>query len=206
VTLVRRLRALFRTGLVAAFVNRLLGRRPRWPRPPALGEPVDLPFARLEGHNCFACSGHNPAGLQLAFHQAEGWALACRWQVTARFENYPGMLHGGIAATILDEIIGQAIFRQEGHLPVSLTANVAWCKPVNVGDTVIAAARLTDRLGGLYVAEAFLFRPDGKVAASARGRYYTPPLAQFQRMAELDQVPEVARGWFAPGRRAARAR
>jgi uncharacterized protein (TIGR00369 family) len=139
-------------------------------------------------------------GLKLLFHEAEGWALACAWKAADHYENYPGMVHGGIVATVLDEIIGQAVFHQVGHLPVSVDATVKWYKPVKVGESVVAAARIVARYDRVYRAEAFLFRGDGKVAASASGRYYTPPLPQFRRMAELEGVPMDVQPWFAPDR------
>lgn len=194
--------AIFKTGLALDFVKRAARLKPKWPKPPALGAPVSLRFEGLEQHRCFGCSHNNPIGLKLSFHHADGWGLACAWKAEGYLENYPGMVHGGIVATVLDEIIGQALFHEIGHLPVSISAKVEWFKPVKIGDALTAAARMTSRYGALYSAEAFLFRADGKVAAKARGRYYTPALEQFRRMAELDSLPDVAKAWFAPHRSA----
>jgi uncharacterized protein (TIGR00369 family) len=169
-------------------------------RCPALGAPVQLPFETLAAHRCFGCSSRNPHGLHLTFHEAEGWALACTWSVAEHYQSYPGMLHGGIGATLLDEIIGQALAHKTGHLPVSIGLKIAWRRPIKVGSQVTAAARITSRHERLYRAEGFLFREDGQVAASAEGYYFTPALEEMRQMAELTDVPDLGAGWFAPSR------
>jgi uncharacterized protein (TIGR00369 family) len=185
-------------------LQRLAGFRPHYPKPPSLATPIELPWGALEEHRCFACSPRNPHGLQLVFHEAPGWDLACAYSPDDSVTNYPGMLHGGIAVTVLDELIGQAIFHRERRLPVSVEAKVRWHKPVKIGGCVLAAARVTAQLDRLYTASAYLFRADGKVAAELSGQYYAPSLDQFRRMAELESVLPVAQSWFAPPERGRR--
>lgn len=191
-----------RTGLMGPAVRRLLRMGGRFPARPALGARVALPFDPVPEHLCFACSPRNDEGLKLAFHEAAGFDLACAWRPDPRLTNYPGMVHGGLAATVLDELLGQAIFRVTRHLPVSVEASVRWHKPLKVGEDTVAAARIGASYERFYAASAWLFRADGKVAVEVSGRYYTPTLSQFRKMAELETVLPVARGWFAPSRRA----
>jgi uncharacterized protein (TIGR00369 family) len=189
-----------RAGLVGPTLKRMARVRTTWPARPALGAPIELPWGKLEEHRCFACSPRNPRGLQLAFHEAAGWDMACTYRPDDLVTNYPGMLHGGVAVTILDELLGQAVFHRTRHLPVSVEANVRWHKPVKVGEEVLAAARITATFDRVHAAKAYLFRADGKVAAELTGQYYTPSLEQFRKMAELESVLAVAQSWFAPGR------
>jgi acyl-coenzyme A thioesterase PaaI-like protein len=187
-----------RTGLAVPTLKRLAGWKPRLPKAPTLGAPVKLRFEGLADNRCFGCSLKNPIGLRLSFYEAEGWDLAARWQPREGCENYPGLIHGGLVFSVLDEILGAAIFHSVGHLPVSLDGDVAWFKAAPSGTEFVAAARVTSRYKAMVAAEAFVFRHDGKVAARLSGKYYTPTLSQFRRIAELDALPEVARSWFAP--------
>lgn len=139
----------------------------------------------------------------MTFWDADGFDLACTWTAADSFENYPGMLHGGVAATILDELIGQAIFHSTRHLPVSINCRITWIRPVKIGDAVTAAAKIHAKHDRFYAAGAWLYRSDGRVAAEMRGQYYTPTLKQFRRMAELDSVAARAAEWFAPARASA---
>jgi uncharacterized protein (TIGR00369 family) len=187
-----------KVGLVGPTLKRMARIKPTWPARPTLGDDVELPWGSIDEHRCFACSPRNARGLKLRFQRAEGWDLACAYKPDDNDTNYPGMLHGGVAVTVLDELVGQAIFQKTGHLPVSVEATVRWHKPVKVGEEVIAAARVTAQFDRVYAASAYLFRSDGKVAAELNGQYFTPSLEQFRKMAELESVLPVAHGWFAP--------
>jgi uncharacterized protein (TIGR00369 family) len=190
----------FRVGLLGPTLRRMARVKPRFPACPELGREVPLPWSALAEHRCFVCSPRNDRGLKLAFHEAEGFELACAFRPSDVLENYPGMLHGGIAVTVLDELVGQAIFKHAGHLPVSVEANVRWHKPVKIGEACVAATQITATYERVYAASSWLFRSDGKVAAELTGQYYTPTLPQFRKMAELETVLPVAHGWFAPSR------
>src|SRR5205814_1648833 len=100
----------FRTGLALPTIKRLLGFKPRFPTRPELGKRVQLKFEGRVDHRCFGCSPDNPVGLHLSFFEAEEWDLACRWEPRDGYENYPGLIHGGLVFSVLDELLGAAIF------------------------------------------------------------------------------------------------
>ncbi len=57
---------------------------------------------------CFVCGLRNPVGLKLRFLQAApGKALAYA-VVPEAYQGYPGVVHGGIVAAMLDEVTGRA--------------------------------------------------------------------------------------------------
>ena len=57
---------------------------------------------------CFVCGLQNPVGLKLRFLQAgPGKALAYA-VVPEAYQGYPGVVHGGIVAAMLDEVTGRA--------------------------------------------------------------------------------------------------
>jgi acyl-coenzyme A thioesterase PaaI-like protein len=96
---------------------------------------------------CFACGRENPIGLHL-----DDFALA-DGRVSARFiprREYRGAgttLHGGVAATAIDEILVWAGILVEGVL--SVTGNVAlrYRRPVNVDDPIVVSGRVDGRSG-----------------------------------------------------------
>jgi uncharacterized protein (TIGR00369 family) len=57
---------------------------------------------------CFICGIENPVGLKLKIYELEPGVIETRFTAPAHFQGYPGVLHGGIAASILDEISGRA--------------------------------------------------------------------------------------------------
>ena len=66
---------------------------------------------------CFVCGLKNSAGLKASFYEVEGNQLVALFTPCDEHQGYPDRLHGGIAATILDETIGRAMKRNsKGHI------------------------------------------------------------------------------------------
>ncbi|MBN1552975.1 hypothetical protein JW979_15985 [bacterium] len=62
-------------------------------------------FAELEEYNCFACGPEHPYGLKLKFsYDDENAIVVTRITPDSLLAGFPGILHGGIQATILDEL------------------------------------------------------------------------------------------------------
>ena len=82
---------------------------------------------------CFACGKANPIGLKLDIQpHPEGGAVA-RFTAPRVFQGYEGVLHGGITATLVDEVMVWASFFQ-GMPVVTGTLTVKYRKPVPVGE------------------------------------------------------------------------
>ena len=58
--------------------------------------------------HCFVCGLENPVGLKLRIYQTEPGVIETMFTAPDHFQGYPGVLHGGIVASILDEISGRA--------------------------------------------------------------------------------------------------
>ncbi|HEX8996140.1 MAG TPA: PaaI family thioesterase [Ktedonobacterales bacterium] len=56
---------------------------------------------------CFGCGARNQYGLQLFFRH-EGDEIVAEYTPDERFQGFPGVLHGGVLATMLDEILSRA--------------------------------------------------------------------------------------------------
>lgn len=61
-------------------------------------------------HGCFICGLANPIGLKMVFHEdLQHMQVRARLIVPERYRSYPGVVHGGIVATVLDETSGRAL-------------------------------------------------------------------------------------------------
>jgi acyl-coenzyme A thioesterase PaaI-like protein len=56
---------------------------------------------------CFLCGLENPVGLHLHFHETGPGVIETTYLPPDHFQGYPGVLHGGIVAAILDEVAGR---------------------------------------------------------------------------------------------------
>jgi acyl-coenzyme A thioesterase PaaI-like protein len=52
---------------------------------------------------CFICGRENPVGLKLDFFTLSPGKVRSDLTIPAHYEGYPGTVHGGIIAAILDE-------------------------------------------------------------------------------------------------------
>jgi acyl-coenzyme A thioesterase PaaI-like protein len=149
-------------------------------------------------HNCFICGVKNVAGAQIAFYEAT--AADGTPEVLARFtgrdihQGYPGRMHGGVAAGILDEVMSRCITYGDAALDppvwgVTVEMALRYLAPVPLGVELCARGRITRDRSRLAEASAELYLPDGTVAVSAIGKFMKMPLDQI-----ADNAPE-ALGW-----------
>ncbi|MFE2139260.1 PaaI family thioesterase, partial [Streptomyces sp. NPDC059466] len=81
--------------------------------PPDAAAPVRHPDAPAPGEllgahyeQCFGCGGEQPHGLHLAARAGEGVRITAEFTVRAAHQGAPGLAHGGVLATALDETLG----------------------------------------------------------------------------------------------------
>jgi acyl-coenzyme A thioesterase PaaI-like protein len=149
-------------------------------------------------HNCFICGVKNVAGAQVAFYEmaAEDGTpeVLARFTGRAIHQGYPGRMHGGVAAGILDEVMSRCLSYGDDALDppvwgVTVEIAVRYHAPVPLGVELSARGRVTRDRSRMADASAELYLPDGTVAVSATGRFMKLPLDQI-----ADNGPE-ALGW-----------
>ena len=57
---------------------------------------------------CFICGMENPVGLHLHIYETAPGEVESFYIAPEHFQGYPGVLHGGIVAALIDEISGRA--------------------------------------------------------------------------------------------------
>jgi len=132
---------------------------------------------------CFVCGMENPIGLKLSFYQD------CDGRVTATFtpgeehQGYPGVLHGGIAAALLDEALGRVIIGRGGWL-MTARMEIRYKKMVPLGQPLTAAGEIVRETRRLVEAKGELRLADGSVAITAMATYLPVPEEKLKGMEE----------------------
>src|SRR5437879_8576497 len=67
------------------------------------------PDAQPLYEDCFVCGRANPIGLHISFF-SEGEMVRSEFVADLRHKGYPGLVHGGILYTVLDETIGRTAY------------------------------------------------------------------------------------------------
>ncbi len=90
-----------------------------------------------ENHNCFGCSPKNASGLKMEFYTNEEKDSVFSWfSIPDHVCGWGNLVHGGIVSTILDEAMGWASVVILKKLFLTKTMNVAFLKPVFVGQEI----------------------------------------------------------------------
>lgn len=147
---------------------------------------VEVPgVARFEvaPHHCFACGTLNTQGMGLYLHVEPDRA----WTETAlpaRFQGWDAIAHGGIVATILDEVMAWSLAGAD-NWGVTARMSVEYRRPVPLETPIRAEGWITRSRRRIIDTEARLIDPaTGDVLATATGVYVA---ADEARKAELRQ-------------------
>jgi acyl-coenzyme A thioesterase PaaI-like protein len=125
-------------------------------------------------HACFACGELNTHGLHLVLHVAGD---TCWTELTLRpdFQGWEGIAHGGIVATILDEVMAWALASADAW---GYTAKMAieYRRPVPIGARIRGEGRIVERRRRLLTTSGRLLDPaTGEVFATGEGLYVAAP-------------------------------
>ena len=95
------------------------------------------PYLGLEeqGYNCFACCPQNPYGLKMEFYE-DGDDLVCLWDSGDNYQGWLKTLHGGIQATLMDELGGWLINRKLQTAGMTTNLTMKYRYPVPTGEGV----------------------------------------------------------------------
>ena len=125
---------------------------------------------------CFGCSQSNEAGLRMTFFRCDG-ELRSRYKIAERFHGAPDIAHGGIVATLFDEVSCAAVYFLRGNAVVTGELSVRYEKPCPVERTIELRASIVDESHPKYaVVEASAYEDDTLLARS-NGRFFYAPLA-----------------------------
>ncbi len=134
-------------------------------------------------HSCFVCGESNPAGLKLRL-ETDGRLVQTRFMLRPEFAGFRDTIHGGVIATILDEVMVWACAVQTKRFAYCAELSVRYVHPARPGEEVLAAGQLEqDRRGRVFEASARLTDSQNRVLATAAGKYIPVREADRARMA-----------------------
>jgi uncharacterized protein (TIGR00369 family) len=134
---------------------------------------------------CFVCGTDNPGGLNLA-PEREGRKVVLRFTPDKQHLGFSQAVHGGITATLLDEVIGVACGLRADAKCATVALTVTYKRPVLLGRPVRAEGWYVRRSGKLVFGAGRLVDERGQVLATGRGRFLTLSEAHVARFVGKD--------------------
>ncbi len=140
--------------------------------------------------HCFVCGRENPYGLKLKFYETAPGEVEVEYTVPEQYQGYPGVVHGGVVAAMLDEVTGRV---HMGYDPprfmFTARLDVRYRKNVPVGQPL----RIIGHAGKSRERTAFatgqIFGPDGDLLAEAEAVLVNVP-DEIKNQVDLEEL-----GW-----------
>ncbi|MFM7597084.1 MAG: PaaI family thioesterase [Actinomycetota bacterium] len=161
---------------------------------PARAPGAPAPGEVLVSHyrHCFGCGTDHPAGLHQRAIVGDGMDVATVVEITQAHQGAPGLAHGGVIATAMDEAMG--VVTRLLRLPVvTVRLEVDYRRPVPVGTTLHIASRINGQRGRKVYTEALghLDSPDGPIAVEAAALFLQVGLEHFLDHGNAEQLQEA---------------
>ena len=96
---------------------------------------------------CFACGRDNPIGLHLDDFSIGDEVVSARFTPRPEYRGAGTTLHGGVAATALDEMLVWSGILVEEVLSVTGNLKLRYRRPVHVDEPIVVSARVDERSG-----------------------------------------------------------
>jgi acyl-coenzyme A thioesterase PaaI-like protein len=132
--------------------------------------PDDQELVFPDDCGCFGCSRSNPTGLALRFRR-RGDAVVSRYTIGDRFHGAPGIAHGGIVATLLDEVSCATVFFLRDRPAVTGELSVRYLQACPVERELELSARVVAEHAKYLVVEGEV-RDGGTVLARSTGKFF----------------------------------
>ncbi len=122
-------------------------------------------------HSCFVCGESNAIGLNLRF-ETDGRIVRTRFTPRPEHIGFKEVVHGGIIATLLDEIMVWAVAVETKRFGYCAELTVRYQKPLRPGEEVFASAELVaNRRNKIFEAKSEVKNAAGEVLATATAKY-----------------------------------
>lgn len=120
--------------------------------------------------HCFVCGVESPVGLHMHFYETAPDEVTAEFTPPEGYQGYPGILHGGITAAILDEAAGRAYMGIDdagANFMYTAELKVKYRKRVPIGQPLRITGKRVQRMRWTAEAKAFIHDAQGQLLAEA---------------------------------------
>ena len=135
-----------------------------------------MPTKQPNSLHCFVCGLENSIGLKLKFFETAPGEVTVDHIVPDEYQGYPGVVHGGVVAAMLDEVAGRTQmgndpprFMFTARLDIRYRQNVPTGQPLRL---VGHSGKVKKRTA---TASAQIFGPEGSLLAEAEALLVNVP-------------------------------
>lgn len=147
----------------------------------------------LENSYCFGCGPSNEHGLKMQFY-SDGTSVFSWFTVPEHYCGWKNLVHGGVISTLLDEIMGRAMFYLLRNLGMTRKISIDFLKPVVIGTEIKVQGRILEvKNTREAMIEGILSNVNGEVCAKAEGYYI---LFSRDKLGKMGTVADDVLKWL----------
>lgn len=122
---------------------------------------------------CFICGMDNPIGLHAQFYNMEDGSVISPVTFREEHQSFPGRVHGGLIATMLDELGLRALWSVKGEedFGVTMSMEVKFRKPVPYNEQVFGRGSLIKETSMFVIVKAEILDRSGKILSEGEVKY-----------------------------------
>lgn len=144
---------------------------------------------QLNSKMCIICGMNNDAGIKAPFYEMEDHTVASIFSFKQIHQSYPERTHGGLICTMLDEIIGRAIWIDEPDIwGVTMDIQVKYRKPVPLDTKLKSVGMIVKNSKKFFTGTGKIMDMEGNVLAEATANYIKLPV---EKVASVDVHDDV---------------
>jgi uncharacterized protein (TIGR00369 family) len=133
---------------------------------------IVTPWAGEPTYHCFGCDPNSEHGLRMEFFE-DGEYVVSHWQPRSELQGWRDTLHGGIQATLADEIASWVVFRKFQTSGVTSRMEVKYKKPVKItAEPITLRARAVKQMRNVVDIDVELYDAQGELCTIATCVYF----------------------------------
>ena len=147
------------------------------------------PWSELEGYQCYGCCPTNPMGCQMSFYE-DGDDIVSVWKPTQYHQSWINTLHGGVQATLMDEVCGWVVFHLLKTAGVTAKMEMRYHKPVStLQEYIKLRGYLKEMRRNIAIVQGEIYSAEGELLCECTCTYFTFP--QEKAKAEMGYLPST---------------
>ena len=141
--------------------------------------------------NCFICGMDNKIGLKAQFYNMEDGSVMTPFRMREDLQSFPERTHGGISATMIDELGLRAMWTdgKEDVCGVTTSITVKYRKPVRYDEDLIGRGKVVKNTNLAIVTHAEILNKKGQVLVEGDVTYLKLPVDKINK--NMDKEHEL---------------
>lgn len=117
---------------------------------------------------CFACGMDSKIGLKMRFYNSEPGEVRAEYTVDEGYQGYPGIVHGGVVAAMLDEITARANMGGDNpRFMFTARLNIRYRQHVPTGENLRLVGKVVENKKRTAKAQGAIYNFKGELLAEA---------------------------------------